>query len=564
MLIGLILSVATGCVSIPESSAPVSVTELPMDDSLSGDTGIQVRPLAPRDGQQPDEVVRGFLAASASTERGRSTARQYLSPASLQEWSDDAGVTVIDRDYAAIAVDDGARVELTGRIVGQIDAEGVYTVAPGELRLILSMLQVDGEWRIENPPPGVILTSDDFARSYTQTNLYFLDPTGTLVVPDPRYFLAGSVARANTLVEALLAGPSDFLAPAVRTELGEGVELVSNVQERRDLRIELSGLGERSPASLQGLSAQLVWTLKQLSISSLRITADGQALSVPEVGVEQEVDDWQLFDPDAVPADAVGHYVGEGAVWTANDGERIPGPAGDGTYTLTTAGATADQTRLAGISQLAGTSSLLVGEYGGELVPIIDGPSFTAPSWAGATQELWTVRGGSEVLRVPTGAAAQVVSTPTLAALGAVRVLQLSRDGTRAALVIEGAETASLYVARLAQTGTTVQMSGFTPITPTLSGVLDVSWSSADDLLLIADDPAGGGTRPWRVSVDGSVLTEETVSGLRGQPTAVAAAPGRAPLVTAGGTMWRLDSNTWLTLVRGQPLIAGAAPFYPG
>lgn len=205
----------------------------------------------------------------------------------------------------------------------------MYTEVDEDLQQVLSMVQVNGQWRVDNPAPGVILRVDDFRRAYVQYNLYFLDPTGTRVVPDPRFFLSGSVARANSLVEQLLAGPSPFLTPAVTTEFGPDVALLSNVQERRDVEVDLAGLGERSPASLQRLSAQLIWTLKQLSVAQLTLRSEGQLVSVPGAGGVQEPDDWQSFDPDFVPANAVGHYVNEGAVWTV-EGQRIAGPAGEG------------------------------------------------------------------------------------------------------------------------------------------------------------------------------------------------------------------------------------------
>jgi len=63
--------------------------------------------------------------------------------------------------------------------------------------------------------------------------------------------------------------------------------------------------------------------------------------------------------------------------------------------------------------------------------------------------------------------------------------------------------------------------------------------------------------------VDGWELTTTTTSGLPGQPTAIAAAPGRQPLVSADGTMWTLAGGNWVTLVRGAEPRPGAAPFYP-
>lgn len=551
----------TGCVGIPGDSDPVPVTVV--DDDTLTDAGIQVEALAPEAGQQPDEVVRGFLAASASNLRGQPVARQYLTPRAAANWADDAGVTVIERDPAAVPSADGAQVALTGRIIGSVDADGVYTGAETELRQVLSLVQVDDQWRIDNPPPGVVLRIDDFRRAYVQYNLYFLDPTGTKVVPDPRFFLSGSVARANSLVEELLAGPSPFLAPAVTTEFTPDVTLLSNVQEVRDIEVNLSGLQERSPASLQRLSAQLIWTLKQLSIAQLTLRSDGQLLSVPGVGGVQRADDWQSYDPDFVPANTVGHYLDQGAVWT-DEGQRIPGPAGEGAYALSSAGASAAQNRLAGVTETPGGSSLLVGDYGGTLAPALTGLTFSPPAWNEPTQEVWAVRDGREVVRVPKRAPPQVVTTADLSAPGPIRSLQLSRDGTRAAVVVGPAGAADLYVARVARSGSTVQLSGFTPLATSLRDVIDVAWATATQLLLLATDPADGRRKPWLVSVDGAVLDLQPRGNLPEDATGIAAAPGRPALASAGGSMYQLDDQTWTTLVRGLPFFPGTAPFYPG
>jgi hypothetical protein len=93
--------------------------------------------------------------------------------------------------------------------------------------------------------------------------------------------------------------------------------------------------------------------------------------------------------------------------------------------------------------------------------------------------------------------------------------------------------------------------------------VVDVAWRNAGLLMLLADDPSAERTVPYTVGVDGWGLQATTTSGLPGQPTAIAAAPGRQPLVSANGTMWTLAGGNWVTLVRGAEPRPGTAPFYP-
>lgn len=561
MLAGLAapLLLLTGCVDIPDAGAPQPVSGI---SSAAGGPGPPVEVLAPDGGEQPDEIVRGFLAASASNVRTRPAARLFLTPEAARSWEDDAGATIIAQD-ATVPEPAAAQVTLTGQILGRVDDNGVYDAVREDLRQVLSLVEIDGEWRIDNPPPGVLLRVENFRRAYVPYNLYFLDPTGTTVVPDPRYFLSGSTARANSLVEELIDGPSPFLAPAVRTEFGEGVALRSNVQEVRDVDIDLTGLGERSPTSLQGLSAQLVWTLRQVSITELTLRSDGQILTVPGVGTAQTGNDWQSYDPNAVPVDDVGHFVSEGALLTV-EGQPVPGPAGTGDYRLTSVGVSSGLDFVAGVAPAAGGASLLVGEYGGALAPVLSGTSFSSPVWVARQQEVWTVRNGTEVVRVPVGAAPQTVNTEDLLGLGPVRALRVARDGTRVAIVAGEAGAGALYVGQVVRSGSTVTLSGFTPFFTGLGNTTDVAWATATQLLFLAVDPADRRTKPWVISIDGSVLDVSPVANLAGVPTAIAALPGRPALVSASGVMYQLDGSTWTTLVRGLPFFSGVAPAYPG
>lgn len=559
MLAGLVVALLllTGCVDIPDEGAPQPVSGM---TSAAGGPGPPVEVLAPNGGEQPDEIVRGFLAASASNVRTRPSARLFLTPEAARSWEDDAGATVIAQD-ATVPEPAAGQVTLTGQILGRVDDNGVYAAVREDLRQVLSLVEVNGEWRIDNPPAGVLLRADDFRRAYVPYNLYFLDPTGTTVVPDPRYFLSGSTARTNSLVEELIDGPSPFLAPAVRTEFGEGVALLSNVQEVRDVDIDLTGLGERSPTSLQGLSAQLVWTLRQVSITELTLRSDGQILTVPGVGTAQTGNDWQSYDPNAVPVDDVGHFVSQGALLTV-EGQPVPGPAGTGAYRLASVGVSSGLEFVAGVALASGGASLLIGEYGGTLAPVLSGTSFSSPAWVARQQEVWTVRNGTEVVRVPVGAAPQTVNTENLLGLGPIRALRVARDGTRVTIV--AGEPGAVYVGQVIRSGSTVTLAGFTPLFTGLGNTTDVAWATATQLLFLAVDPADRLTKPWLISIDGSVLAVSSVRNLSGVPTAIAAVPGRPALVSSSEVMYQLDGSTWTTLVRGLPFFRGVAPSYPG
>ena len=100
---------------------------------------------------------------------------------------------------------------------------------------------------------------------------------------------------------------------------------------------------------------------------------------------------------------------------------------------------------------------------------------------------------------------------------------------------------------------------------PTLNQVADVAWKDGSDLLVLAGDAAQHRIVPYSLGVDGGGLTSVGTAGLPSQPVSNAAAPGRPPLVSAGGWIWQIGvaGGTWSTLVRGQEPLTGTEPFYP-
>ncbi|MSW65053.1 MAG: hypothetical protein F2825_09230, partial [Actinobacteria bacterium] len=171
--------VLAGCGTVPTSSSPVEITQVADPPE---DVGIEALP--PVAGASREEIVRGFVDAMASTTRNHPVARQYLTGEAADSWSDTGAITVISSDYAPVAGDDDT-VAVTAGLVGGVDAQGAFTTGSGQTYdQVFTLVQEDGEWRIADPRDGLVLLEPDFARTYDEVNAYFLDPTGTRVVPD--------------------------------------------------------------------------------------------------------------------------------------------------------------------------------------------------------------------------------------------------------------------------------------------------------------------------------------------------------------------------------------------
>jgi hypothetical protein len=195
---------------------------------------------------------------------------------------------------------------------------------------------------------------------------------------------------------------------------------------------------------------------------------------------------------------------------------------------------------------------------------VLTARTLTMPSVAATRAETWVVRDGDAVVRVPATGPPQAVSTPTLAGLGRAQELQLSPDGARAALVLDGPEGPRLYVGTVvrAEDGS-VSLPDLRQIAPSLAQVVDVAWRTSGTLMVLAGDAGQDRIVPYTVAVDGWGLDAVSTAGLPSRPTAVAAAPSRQPLVSAGGTVWEFSGGTWVTLIPGEEPLRGTEPFYP-
>jgi len=558
----------TGCSTVPMTSSTVQITQAPARPAEV----VGIEPLAPEPGAAPEDIVKSFIDAAASTRFGHPVAREHLTAEASRAWDDETGITVIGQEYATTVLPESGAVEVTANVVGTIDDRGVFTIAEGTtLTRQYTLEQVDDEWRISDPPDGLIILEPDFQRLYEEAALYFVDPTGSRLVPDPRYVLAGE-ALPTTIVERLVGGPSPYLAAGVGNRLA-GAQLRSAVTLDGQLAVvDLTNLPAEASPALSEASAQLVWTLTSLrnvSINSVEVRIDGEPVPIQDVPDEQTTEHWSGFNPDAVPLETVGHYLTGGALHTVTTGEPTPGPAGAGAYGLTEAAASVDRATgelsfLVGVRPEGSGATLLAGPYDGELAPVLNGARLTSPTVAATRQEVWVVRDDTSVVRVQAGGPPQAVTAPTLPGLGATRVLRLSPDGVRAALIVEGPSGRALQVGTVvrAEDGS-VALRDFRAIAPTLSRVVDVAWRDSGTLLVLAGDAGEDRIVPYSVGVDGWGLDEIPRSGLPGQPQSIAAAPARQPLVTADGTIWQLAGGTWVTLLRGQEPLPGTAPFYP-
>ena len=327
-----------GCAGVPSSSAPqaIGTVDRPAPPSLP----------KPTPAMDPDVLLREFLKATADPSNRHLAARQFLTESASSAWDDAGSALLIDRVvFVETRGPDRVSVNMRADILGSLSDIGVFETGDGALPDPgpIELVKTTGGWRIDRLPNGVFLDWQQFQETYKRNTLYFADPTGKTVVPDPRYVAVSDPDQlATELVTKLIAGPRPEMANTVRNLLGPPLRLRGPVT-RADggkmgvgrgyggARIDLENLSTTDPHSRQLLAAQIIWTLSRAGINGpYVINADGAALD------DRFADGWQTSDvaatdPGAADGAAAGLHALVGGSLVSLDGQRapqVPGPFG--------------------------------------------------------------------------------------------------------------------------------------------------------------------------------------------------------------------------------------------
>ncbi len=595
----------TACSGVPGSSAAFDVTQIAEQVAPAG-------PDAPTPGQQPDQIVRGFIAASARPDLDSGSgssfaaAREYLSPDAQKDWLPSTlPVVVLGDGYRTIT--DPTRpgtVTVTGVSRGLLDVEGSFhTDAANPYSWDMNLVEVDGEWRIDNPPPELLLTSSEFSTAFRQRVLYFLDRSGTVVVPDVRHVVVGQTTanRANRLLALLINGPSQALKGAVDSQFTAKSQLRSNpsVDPEGVLQVDLTGVDVSTIQARWALAAQIVWTLSPTS-PRIAITVDGESLD-PAQPV-YTINTVSSFDPDRVAgtgqvASDPFYVTASGAIVGLLDQQPIPGELGRGTLGVTSAAKSAATGTIAAVADVTGGGQQLLMARTQETDradPVLKADTLTLPSFTHAGDEAWVVQNGAtkpEVYRVSaTGNSSRDrVGSDALTGKGAVTALALSPDGVRVAIVAgerlylgvvapapdeapaatatTGAEPTPDPGADATSALNQLVITNLTLLRPDLLHAGPVTFANSREIMVAASTAPNTYRSVWDVSIDGFESRKITDQGVFGDIDGLAVAVGEPMLITFGGRVWQLQGNQtdgqWTSPLPDQPFLNGSSPFYP-
>ncbi|GAA1478594.1 hypothetical protein GCM10009623_30400 [Nocardioides aestuarii] len=496
LLLVVLALATTGCVGIP-SSGPVTEAGTGVDPGV--ELGYYNDPRPPTPGASPTEVVKGFLDAQTAIPLQTNTAEQYLTASEAETWRHSRIVT-----YATASPAEGSnqvRVQLDG--ASQIDARGSWlgSLPRNDQELTFTMTREDGEWRIDDAPDALVVPESWFGQAYRRVSLYYPDPTGSILVPEPVYVPRGD-QLTTSLVEGLLQGPVGRATGIERSALPAGatVDLSVVADSQGVAEVDLTG-GAGMPAEPDAtlMVAQLARTLAQdPGLTGFRVTLDGEPVTLSGGRTTFPMDEGQTLDPVAAQSTSLLFGLREGrlVLGVPGDMEVAGGPLGTAVQGVRSVAVNLTGARVAAVAG-AGDALLVsdVRDPDAAVTEVLSGATdLLAPSWDHAGR-IWAVdrtSGGATVTSVRDGRRTEV-TVPGITGERVTRAL-VSRDGSRLVAVLDrpaGDRPAGdrIVVSRLRYDGRGRPLGGTRARTITWDeqprlAVLDIGWSSATSVVV--------------------------------------------------------------------------------
>ena len=447
-----IIALTSGCTSLPTNSDPHVLHSFNAQTAAEPDA----RPI---EGREPDLLLRDFYAASALPAADYEAARAFLTGDARSAWDPRVQTLIVDNIGVTTLVG-GAGTKRSysvhGDVVGELHDGGAFTPEHGSYEATLELELVDGEWRISSLPSGVVLERSELREHYQPYNLYFFDPAGNELITDRRWVVSRRESLPSALITLLTGGPSERLAPAVEESspahlTGENDAIAYAGME--DGAYTFTGFGGLDEKARKQFAAQVVWTLASAGVTGpYNLRADGEVLF--DGADALTVDDFAEFSP---LVDLVGettlYSLANGRVsrvsgGTAHQVEGALGEAGD----ALTADIYGEKYWAGVFGKPSGNNEeheedkdvFRVGEFGGREEDIVEGTTFSRPTFEPDAAAVWVVADGTKVLRtIQSGATDEIITSEVDVELpegveGNISVLRLSRSSARVVMVIDG------------------------------------------------------------------------------------------------------------------------------
>ncbi len=490
-------------------------------------------PSGPSRNSSQEQIINGFLYAGNGPQDDYVVARKFLTKNYSSKWHPSTE-TLIQSGQTTLVTNTGTKIRLKVKFDARVTADGNYIAEPGSSRILeFRLLQESGQWRIAAAPDLTALLEPNYKVLFKSVPVYFWDKSFSYLVPDLRWFPTRA-SLPTKLTNALISGPTGWLAPAVQNIVPVGTKLNINsvTVDAGTASIDFNASALKVPSWKRPyLRSQLLATLgsvdgiTQISISVERtvqligsgasgvpeesstlpviLTADGLShiagTSVFEIrGTKSLVQNQEATDFCISVDDSLVVLLGQGTVYSYNLG-------------------------------ILKNSTQLIDDRNNLIAPTIDpfNNIWTTTSTPGSVIRITDVLGSQKTLVNPFGSTSVIQS------------LAVSSEGSRLAILHKTAKGSSVSVFAVLRDKSRKLIGLGEPYSLTQLGqrVKSISWSDHSTITGLVEDVAGYQT---------------TVQAMVGGPVSIQRRTilGVAALTVIGGNQYYLDSDGGLFVSR--------------
>lgn len=533
-LIALItIALLTGCAQIPTQldvkSGPEITNEVAQEFAY-------YTPSGPVAGASPEQIVSGFLAAGTGPQGDYAVAREFLSQDFAQRWKPDAAVLIRSGSPEFRQVGSSTQI-VSLNIAARLDEHGRYQV-PQSSEPVSLRFQVQlegGQWRISAAPDLTVVTAPVFSVVFQPYSVYFYDSQQRRLVADSRWF----PSRASTgtrLVNALLAGPTDWMTKSIQSAIPAGTKLTIDA-----VRVE-GGVAQVDFDS-SALAANALG--RRLMLAQIRATLL-QLSGVNEVAIFVNSSPQDILSASVTPSrgGAEGIAMSSGVVRL---GTGIAQPIA-GTADFVEANQPSVFATNAAVNQVAFVTTTGVYLVGGAATAarterISDESDVSALAFD-RDGLLWVFprRSGAEI-QVYDGTT--LVKSLVLPALGERRAAEFSPDGARLAVLLQAEGESKLEIFTLSKDTRLLPSMLFrgTRIEPVVGVPISITWQSQSKLRVLELTTAGATVlSDYPLAGPRSQLTPPPV---KGRKIASGASEFATYLLGENQEVWSLAAGSW-------------------
>jgi len=573
-----VVALLTSCVTVP-TAGPVRKIE---GQQQTCQNCVDVEVEAPLPGDDPRQIVEGYLRATSNYQPNYSVAKQFLTRAAAEEWSPEDGAKI----YRGSPTVNGGKVTLNALLIGTLDPDRSYTAQDTRLHVDFKLTKEDGQWRIGDPPSGLLVAESSFNRFYKPHSVYFVG-NGRLV-PDAIYLpdLPSQSNIASVLMKALLSGPSAWLRPAVTSGLPPNTALIGDAVTTSDgiatvpLSDQVMQLDDQQRVMM---AAQVMYTLREaVGIKGVLFTVNQQPLQVPNADKVSFVVPADAIPRDLGPIPPVAgdqlYVVHNGAIKVVAADSTPPkapqpvlGDLGKGRHRVDSLAVSTANTDMAAVTNNR-TALRWSRTATGDVDTVLSGVrNLLRPQFSGF-DELWALSGSGSDQRMWVLTQEKrkriEVSAAKVLGKGEVTAFRISPDGARIALIRKSGDRTQLGLARISRTADKITIDGWRPLNttqtdqPQLLHMQDVAWVGATDLLVLGSPFATVAPQPFRMSQDASsVVAEGEATNWDAKELAVLLPKQTVIALDRNGQTYRDGGSEW-TRFLGKVKVSTIA--YPG